>query len=158
MSADQARHLGQSGAVEEWRRIGAYVLCRDGDERVLLTRFRWPEHPDDGTWTAPGGSLEWGESPEATARRELLEETGLSAELGPILAIYSSWYTAEESALGTPGQHVGVVYSAQSLTGALRSQFDQGTTDRAQWFTLEEARALPLGRLGRFLLDLAERA
>src|SRR5436190_325310 len=50
---------GQSDAVEGWRRIGAYVLCRDDDERVLLTRFRWPEHPDDGTWTAPGGSMEW---------------------------------------------------------------------------------------------------
>jgi 8-oxo-dGTP diphosphatase len=142
--------------VEGWRRIGAYVLCRDRDERVLLTRFRWPGHPDDGTWTAPGGSMEWGESPEATARRELFEETGLSADLGPILGIYSSWYTAEESVLGTPGQHLGVVYRGHTLRGTLRDRFADGTTDRAEWFTIGEAQALPLGRLGRFLLDLAE--
>jgi 8-oxo-dGTP diphosphatase len=100
--------------------------------------------------------MEWGESPEETARRELFEETGMSADLGPILGIYSSWYTAEESVLGTPGQHVGVVYSGHGLNGTLRLHFDDGTTDRAEWFTLAEARALPLGRLGSFLLDLAE--
>ena len=102
--------------------------------------------------------MEWGESPEATACRELFEETGLSAELGPILGIYSSWYTAEESVLGTPGQHVGVIYSAHTLRGTLRRHFADGTTDRADWFTPQEARALPLGRLGSFLLDLAEHA
>ena len=90
--------------------------------------------------------------------RELFEETGLSAELGPILGVYSSWYTAEESALGTPGQHVGVVYSGHSLHGTLRLHFDDGTTVRAEWFTVKEARALALGWLGSFLLDLAEHA
>ena len=77
-------------------------------------------------------------------RRELFEETGLSADLGPILGIYSSWYTAEESVLGTPGQHLGVVYSGHSLSRSLRSHFDEGTTDRAEWFTLKE-RGSPAG-------------
>ena len=39
-----------------------------------------------GTWAAPGGRLDYAESIENCAKRELLEETGLSAssiELGP---------------------------------------------------------------------------
>lgn len=147
---------GRGGVGPEWRRVGAYVLCWDDEQRVLLTRFRWPGHPDDGMWTAPGGSMEWGESAEATAARELFEETGLSADLGPVIGVYSNWYSAEESVLGAPGQHVGVVYGGHATRGALRTHFDDGTTDRAAWFTLEEARDLPLAPLGRFLLDLAE--
>ena len=102
--------------------------------------------------------MEWGESPEATAVRELFEETGLSADLGPVLGVYSRWYSAEESVLGTPGQHMGVVYAGHRPRGALRTEFDDGTTDRAAWFTLEEARDLPLVPLGQFLLGLAEEA
>lgn len=59
-------------------RVGVGVLVlRDG--RVLLGKRRGAHGA--GTWSAPGGRLEHGESFEDCARRELREETGL--ELGP---------------------------------------------------------------------------
>ncbi len=53
--------------------IGIVVLK---DDAVLLVRRGKP--PNVGAWTLPGGAQEVGETAEEAARRELLEETGLT--------------------------------------------------------------------------------
>ena len=63
-----------------WRRVAAYVVCRDQDGRTLLTRFFEEENPDSGCWTLPGGGMERGEQPVDTATRELEEKTGFKRE------------------------------------------------------------------------------
>jgi len=52
--------------------VGVLVV-RDGE--VLMGRRTSPH--GRGTWSPPGGKAEPGETPEETARRELVEETGL---------------------------------------------------------------------------------
>lgn len=55
------------------------ALLRPG--AVLLVRRGKP--PNAGAWSLPGGMQELGETAEAGARRELLEETGI--EVGPLV-------------------------------------------------------------------------
>ena len=68
---------------------GAAAVAVDQDERVcLLRQYRYVA--DGWLWELPAGKLEPDEPPQATARRELAEEAGVSArhwqELGVILS------------------------------------------------------------------------
>lgn len=64
----------QSGKMKPLVGIGVYVF-KDG--KVLLGKRKGTL--GSGTWACPGGHLEFGESVEDCAMRELAEETGLKA-------------------------------------------------------------------------------
>jgi ADP-ribose pyrophosphatase YjhB (NUDIX family) len=65
--------------------VGIGVVLFRAHEVLLIQRGRAPA---EGQWSFPGGAQRLGETAEAAARRELLEETGLQA--GPLhLATYA---------------------------------------------------------------------
>jgi len=66
------------------RRIAAVALV-DAQGRLLLQHRTADAPVAPNQWGLPGGHIEPGEAPEAAARRELAEETGLDA---PPLALY----------------------------------------------------------------------
>jgi 8-oxo-dGTP diphosphatase len=91
-------------------RVGVGVLVLH-QGLVLLGRRRGSHGA--GTWSAPGGRLEFGEQIEACAARELREETGLTAstlELGPysndifpeVKQQYLTVYVVARGIQGTP--------------------------------------------------------
>ena len=76
---------GSNGELEMIRHPGAAavvpVLSADGSEDPQILLIRQYRYAAGGAiWEIPAGRLEEGESPEACARRELLEETGATAE------------------------------------------------------------------------------
>ncbi len=63
--------------------VGA-VIIEDG--RVVLVKRRY--EPLAGQWSLPGGRLELGETLEAGLAREMLEETGLHVQVGPVVDVF----------------------------------------------------------------------
>lgn len=63
----------------------AAVIARKGQILVVEHRKR-----ETSYWVLPGGRLESGETLSAALKRELKEELALTAEVGPLLAVYET--------------------------------------------------------------------
>ena len=126
--------------MRERQRIAAYGVCVD-DGRLLLARAA-PSLTLRGRWFLPGGGVQHGENPVDSLRREILEESGLEVELGPLLDILSDVRTLpDETSLHT----IRLIYRVESWVGSLRPEVG-GTTDAVAWFAKEELATLPLAQ------------
>ena len=72
--------------------------------RIVLIKRK---NPPFG-WALPGGFVDYGESFEAAAVREMAEETGLNVTLTGLLGVYS------DPARDPRGHTVGIVYTGQA--------------------------------------------
>jgi 8-oxo-dGTP diphosphatase len=60
-----------------WQRVTVGVILQNAEGAILLQlRDDIPTIADPGCWAVPGGGQDPGESYQAAARREMLEETG----------------------------------------------------------------------------------
>jgi 8-oxo-dGTP pyrophosphatase MutT (NUDIX family) len=122
-------------AFREWGTEGtgltAAARVRDPDGRVALVRNGW----SDG-WIPPGGAVEPGEEPAVAARREVREETGLSATVGDLLVVVEQTFTAVDDTVASfPARYV--VFEA-SATGEIPAADQLGVEGEeisaAAWF------------------------
>lgn len=102
----------------------------DGPAVVLIRR----RNPPEG-WAIPGGFVDEGETVEAAAVREALEETGLHVTLDALLHVYSD--PARD-----PRQHtLSVAFAARAAPGATPTAADDAA----------EVRLVPLSELASVL-------
>lgn len=66
------------------------------DEKIMLIKRR-----DNGLWAVPGGLVEVGETLAEAAERELMEETGVEAQVTGLLGIFDSrlWHSQTKAQL-----------------------------------------------------------
>jgi len=130
------------------QRIAAYGVARDPGGHLLLARAA-SSLTLRGRWFLPGGGVQHGESPTESLRREMEEESGLTVSVGPLLDILSDVRTLPD---GVSLHTVRLIYRVESWEGTLRPEVG-GTTDAVGWFSLEEARTMPLAHYVQTVVD-----
>ena len=102
------------------------------DGRIVLVKRR-----DTGEWGLPGGLIDWGETVESSAERELKEETGLNLlTIDRLIGVYSS-------PRRDPRMHSISISLAVTVEGALVVE-DKGEISQVKAFSLSD---IPFGRL-----------
>lgn len=116
--------------------FASVVLCDDHD-RVLLQR-----RTDFDFWGLPGGVLELGEDLQSCARRELLEETGLTAAELSLVGVYTDPRYATIYPNGDQVQQYTVCFHGQVNGGKM--QPDGVETSEQRFFKIDQVPALSM--------------
>ena len=111
--------------------VGAGIIVEDEQGRVLLQL-----RSDNHCWGYCGGSMEIDEQAEETARRELLEETGLIAEELELFGVFSGPDYHYVYPNGDEVSNVDIVFLCRKYSGSLKCQ--EGEVDDLRFFAPDE--------------------
>ena len=125
---------------------GAVIQFRDGVPFVAMIATR------RGTrWGLPKGAVAAGETSQQAALREVLEETGLIADIARTLDTIEYYFRAGDSLIRKRVDFYLMLYVGGTLTPQLSE------VDDAQWFPLSEAVERASFESERKLLEDAQR-
>ncbi len=102
--------------MKQFKHLGAYGLIIKDEKIVLIKKVGGPYN---GKLDLPGGTIEWGETPEQTLIRELNEEVGIDVikyELFDANSIVFEWIHKEEL---ERGHHLGIFYKVLDYNNEL---------------------------------------
>jgi len=102
--------------MKQFKHLGAYGLIIKDSKIVLIKKVGGPYN---GKLDLPGGTIEWGETPEQTLIRELNEEVGIDVikyELFDANSIIFEWIHKEEL---ERGHHLGIFYKVLDYNNEL---------------------------------------
>ena len=100
----------------------ASVIVENSRGQILLQK-----RADNGTWSYCGGAVELFEKVEDTAARELLEETGLTAESLELFGVFSGAEQHYTYPNGDEVSTIDIVYICRKYSGKMKMQPEEVT-------------------------------
>lgn len=128
-----------SGYIMDMRRLvgtrpilqcGASIIVENEKGEILLQL-----RTDEPSWAYAGGSVELDEEVEATAKRELYEETGLIAEELEFLGVFSGPEMHHIYPNGDEVSNIDMVYICRRYKGTLRCDNDE--VEQLEFFPMD---------------------
>lgn len=126
--------------MQKMPRVGVGIIITK-DESVLLLRRR--NVHGAGSWSTPGGHLEFGESPEQCAIREAKEETNLDISNVRFRAITNDVFEAD-------GKHYVTIWMEGTYTigePIVNAAYEMAEIDWFAWDALPQPLFLPFQQL-----------
>lgn len=106
------------------------------ENKILLLKRK-----DNGKWTMPGGTLEFGESMTECALREIKEESGYQIKITDIIGTYTDPNIKIEYSDGEVRQEFTIVYKGEVESGEI--EIDEESTGYI-WIDLDKISELPM--------------
>ena len=128
--SDYIRYIRERIGHDRIIMVGAGVFVyRDG--KVLLQKRK-----DNLCWAIHGGGVEMGEKVEDAARRELREETGLTANKLELVGVFSGENMMYTYPNGDKVYIVAINYVCCDFSGELLPETDE--TSELKWFDIDD--------------------
>lgn len=129
-------------------KVGVGIVIRRPDGRILFVKRKGAH--GEGTWSIPGGHLEWGETFEQCGMREAAEETGVLVKNVRVIGCTNDMFSEE-------GKHYVTVFVASEWAGGEAHIAEPEKQERVEWLSpdmLPMPMFLPLMNLIRLGVDL----
>ena len=121
--------------MNETRHLGVYGLIINNGKILLVKKARGAY---TGKYDLPGGSIEHGEKPIETLKRELMEETGTIIKNINLLVADSVVVEWSHHDITESLHHIGIIYEVNIIEGDIKEDADGLDSLGAIWYDIND--------------------
>ncbi|MBE6157098.1 MAG: NUDIX domain-containing protein [Firmicutes bacterium] len=140
--------------VKEFKQFGAYGLILEDNQILLIKKVSGPY---DGKLDLPGGTIEFGETPEVALKRELLEEVGIEIKDYDLYDANSVTFDWEYNNMLIKVHHMGIFYLINNYANEIKKdiEIDEQNDDSlgAEFYDIDKLNKNELSKIVILMLE-----